>query len=60
MKLFFYIATFFMSSLAFAGGGHFHPKKVASCSKVCTAEDIKAAAHLGGGQSEGSTSFGHQ
>lgn len=47
MKNILCIITLGISSITFAGGGHFHPKKVASCSKVCKADDIKAATHLG-------------
>jgi len=33
-----------ISSIAFAGGGHFHPKKVAKCDgSACTEEQIKSA-----------------
>jgi|GEM_PF-1818700 len=32
-----------VTSLAFASGGHFHPKKVAKCDTTCNEEQIKAA-----------------
>ena len=33
-----------MTSFAFAGGSHFHPKQIAKCANsVCTDEQIKAA-----------------
>lgn len=32
-----------MASTVFAGGGHFHPKKVAKCSAECSSEQLKAA-----------------
>lgn len=37
------IATFLLALNAYAGGGHFHPKKVAKCSGECTEEQIKSA-----------------
>ncbi len=37
------IASFLLALNANAGGGHFHPKKVAKCSGSCTEEKIKDA-----------------
>ncbi len=37
------ITTLLLSTTAFAGGEHFHPKKVAKCAKSCTAEEVKTA-----------------
>lgn len=37
------IVSFLLASNAYAGGGHFHPVKVAKCSGECTEAQIKAA-----------------
>ena len=47
MKVLWAMVFFTFTFNAFAGGGHFHRKKVAKCRSQCTADDIKAAAHLG-------------
>lgn len=36
------ILTTLATSTVFAGGGHFHPKKVAKCGSECTEEQLKA------------------
>lgn len=44
MKAFLFVVTALMSSVAIAGGGHYHPKKIATCSsKECTPAEIEAA-----------------
>lgn len=47
MKKFAFILSCLLSSIAIAGGAHFHPKKVATCSGKCNAEQIKAATPAG-------------
>lgn len=42
------ILSLFVSTVALASGGHFHPKKVAKCNAdACTEEQIKAAVPAG-------------
>lgn len=44
MKKTILILTLLVSTIAFASGGHFHPKKVAKCEgSVCTEEQIKSS-----------------
>ncbi|MFP5458491.1 MAG: DUF6488 family protein [Bacteriovoracia bacterium] len=43
MKTTILIALLMLSQAAMAGGNHFHPKKIASCSGNCTKEQISAA-----------------
>lgn len=47
MKKFAFIMSCSLSSLAIAGGSHFHPKKVATCSGECSADQIRAATPAG-------------
>lgn len=42
-----YFITIFVASSVFAGGGHFHPKKVASCKSICSKDEIKDATFRG-------------
>lgn len=43
MKTTILIASMMLSQVAMAGGNHFHPKKIATCSGNCTKEQITAA-----------------
>lgn len=43
MKTYILIASLVLSQGAMAGGNHFHPKKIATCSGNCTKEQITAA-----------------
>lgn len=44
MKKIILVLTLLTSTLGFASGGHFHPKKVAKCDgSTCTEEQIKAS-----------------
>ena len=44
MKKTILVLTFLASTVVFASGGHFHPKKVAKCDgSICTEEQIKAS-----------------
>ncbi|MBY0317064.1 MAG: hypothetical protein K2Q26_16210 [Bdellovibrionales bacterium] len=48
MKKVILVLSIFISTSAFATGGHFHPKKVAKCEpKICSEEQIKAAVPAG-------------
>ena len=47
MKQVILMLPFLFASVGFAGGAHFHPKKVAKCGGKCNAEQIKAATPAG-------------
>ena len=36
-------AMLLLSIGVFAGSDHFHPKKIAKCAKICTADEVKSA-----------------
>lgn len=42
-KIFLSLTALFLTTTVWAGGNHFHPKKIAKCSGPCTSEQIKAA-----------------
>ncbi len=42
MKKIFTIIMFIISMTIFAGGSHFHPKKIVSCKSECTEADVRS------------------